>query len=180
MQALGGKNNTSYLRFETKQDIAIEALLYSIYQQYTAGIPYSAQMTNSLMGAFFLYLLQNYEQTALVSKKSKFHWKPEFAEIFSYIQEHYQSITMEELSAVFSYSQRQIIRIIQNSTAKTFSQLLTQLRMEKAADMILAKDIPLEQIATEVGYSSLSSFYRVFVNYYGMTPGKWKQNKTET
>lgn len=176
-QALGGKNSTTYLRFETNQDMAIESLLYSIYQQYTADISYSAQMTNSLMGTFFLYLLQNYEHTALVSKKSKFHWKPEFAEIFAYIQEHYQSVTMEELSNVFNYSQRQIIRIIQNSTAKTFSQLLTQLRMEKAATMILAKDNPLEQIATEVGYSSLSSFYRVFVNYYSMTPGEWRQQQ---
>lgn len=177
-QALGGKNSTNYLRFETTQDMAIESILYSIFQQYIAGISYSEQMANSLMGTFFLYLLQNYEQTALVSKKSKFHWKPEFSEIFSYIQEHYQSVTLEELSVAFNYSQRQIIRIIQNSTAKTFSQLLTQLRMEKAASMVLAKEMPFEQIATEVGYSSLSSFYRVFLNYYGMTPGEWKQQHT--
>lgn len=176
-QALSGKNSTSYLRFETSQDVAIEALLFAIFQQYNNNASYSAQMTNSLMGTFFLYLLQNYEHTTLVSKKSKFHWKPEFAAIFSYIQEHYQTVTMEELSGVFNYSQRQIIRIIQNSTGKTFSQLLTQLRMEKAATVILSKDLPLEQIANEVGYSSLSSFYRVFVNYYGMTPGEWRQTK---
>ena len=86
---------------------------------------------------------------------------------------------MDELSVVFNYSQRQIIRIIQNSTGKTFSQLLTQLRMENAAALVLSKELPLEQIANEVGYSSLSSFYRVFVNYYGMTPGEWRQAKTD-
>lgn len=176
-QALGGKNSTAYLRFETGQDVAIEALLFAIFQQYNTNAAYSAQMTNSLMGTFFLYLLQNYEQTAHVSKKSKFHWKPEFAAIFSYIQEHYQTVTMEELSAVFNYSQRQIIRIIQNSTSKTFSQLLTQLRMDKAATLVSAGEIPLEQIASDIGYSSLSSFYRVFLNYYGMPPGQFKRQK---
>ena len=178
-QALSGKNSTSYLRFETNQDMAIEALLFAIFQQYNNNAPYSAQMTNSLMGTFFLYLLQNYEHTALVSKKSRFHWKPEFAAIFSYIQDHYRSVTMDELSVVFNYRQRQIIRIIQNSTGKTYTQLLTQLRMENAATMVLSKDLPLEQIASDVGYSSLSSFYRVFVNYYGMTPGEWRQNRTQ-
>lgn len=176
-QALGGENSTAYLRFETGQDLAIETLLYSIFRQYNTDAPYSSQLTNSLMGTFFLYLLQNYEQTAHVSKKSKFHWKPEFAAIFTYIQQHYQTITMEELSAVFNYSQRQIIRIIQNSTAKTFSQLLTQLRMEKAATLVSSGEIPLEQIASDIGYSSLSSFYRVFVSYYGMPPGEFKRQK---
>lgn len=176
-QALGGKNNTTYLRFETGSDSTIEMLLYSIFQQYCADNPYSAQMTNSLMGTFFLYLLQNYEQTALVSKNSKLHWKPEYASLLSYIHGHYQTVTLEDLSREFNYSRRQVIRIIQNSTAKTFSQLLTQLRMEKAAAMIAANVLTMENIATEVGYASLSSFYRVFGSYYGMTPGEWKHNK---
>lgn len=177
-QALDGQNSANYLSFETRQDPAVESLLYSVYQQYTADSPYSAQLTNSLMGTFFLYLLQNYEQTARISKKSNFHWKPEFSEIFAYIQAHYQSVTVEELSAVFNYSQRQIIRIIRSSTAKTFSQLLTQLRIEKAAEKVLSGNIPLEQIAGEVGYASLSSFYRVFVRYYGMPPGQWREQNS--
>lgn len=177
-QALDGKNSTNYLRFDTQQDMAIEALLYAIFQQYNAAAAYSTPMTNSLMGTFFLYLLQNYEQTARISAKSKFHWKPEFAEIFSFIQEHYRTVSIEELSNVFNYSQRQIIRIIRSSTDKTFSQLLTQLRMEKAATLVISENMTLEQISNEVGYSSLSSFYRVFVNYYGVTPGEWREKKT--
>lgn len=175
-QALDGKNSTNYLRFDTRQDVAIEALLHAIFQQYNAAAAYSSQMTNSLMSTFFLYLLQNYEQTARISAKSKLHWKTEFAEMFSYIQEHYRTVTIEELSAVFNYSQRQIIRIIRSSTSKTFSQLLTQLRMEKASRLVASGELPLEQIAADMGYSSLSSFYRVFVNYYSMTPGQFKHS----
>ena len=174
-QALGKQTSTTYLRFETGQDIAIESLLFSIYKQYNTNAPYSTQLTNSLMGTFFLYLLQNFEQTAHISRKSKFYWKPDFATLFTYIQDHYQTVTLEELSVAFNYSQRQIIRIIQNCTGKTLSQLLTQLRMEKASTMILTGNKPLEQIASDLGYASLSSFYRVFTSYYGITPGKYRQ-----
>lgn len=174
-QALGRKSKTAYLRFETGCDTIIEFLLYSIFQEYDADNTYSSQMTNSLMSTFFVCLLQHYEQTATVSKNSKFYWKPEFASIFSYIQEHYQTVTVAELSHIFHYSQRQIIRIIRNSTAKTFSQLLTQLRMERAAALLSSKDAAIEEIAEQAGYSSLSSFYRVFGNYYGMTPKEYRK-----
>lgn len=176
LHALERKSETDYLRFETSCNVTIELLLYAIFQEYAANDAYSIQMTNSLMNTFFAYLLQNYEQTATVSKNSKIAWKPEFARMFSYIQEHYQSVTLQELSQVFHYSQRQIIRIIQNSTAKTFSQLLTQLRMEKAAALLFAKNVTTEQVAEEVGYASLSSFYRVFSGYYGMPPGQWREH----
>lgn len=176
-QALGGQNNTAYLRFETGHDQALETILYSIFHEYASDRLYSSQMTNSLMSIFFLHLLQNYEQTAQVSKQSSFHWKPEFAAMFSYIQEHYQTVTLEELSDVFNYSQRQIIRIIQSSTNKTFTQLLTQLRMERVPGMLVAKEVSMEQIAAAVGYSSVGSFYRVFVNYYGITPGEWRKKR---
>lgn len=175
LHALERKSETAYLRFETGRDSTIETLLYAIFQEYVTNNTYSVQMTNSLMNTFFVYLLQNYEQTATVSKNSKSHWKPEFATMFSYIQEHYRSVTLEELSQVFHYSQRQIIRIIRNSTAKTFSQLLTQLRMEKAASLLSTQNASVEKVAEEVGYSSLGSFYRVFVGYYGMPPGQWQK-----
>lgn len=176
-QALSRKSKTAYLRFETDCDTTIEFLLYSIFQEYHANNTYSSQIMNSLMSTFFGYLLQHYEQTAAVSKNSNFYWKPEFAAIFSYIQEHYQTVTAAELSQVFHYSQRQMSRIIQNSTAKTFSQLLTQLRMEKAATLLSAKDAVVEEVAEQVGYSSLGSFYRVFKSYYGITPGQWQEEK---
>ena len=174
-QALGRQYSTAYLRFATGCNQGIEALLHTIFLQYTSNSTYSAQMVNSLMSTFFLYLLQNFEQTASVSKKSSFYWKPEFSSILSYIQTHYQTVTLEELSRIFSYSQRQIIRIIRSCTSKTFTQLVTQLRMEKAA-VLLHTDIPIETIALEIGYTSLSGFYQAFLNHFHTTPGQWRQS----
>lgn len=179
-QALAGEIHTDYLRFDVRSDEAIERLLYAVYREYLSDTTYSAQMTNSLLGTFFFYLLQHYEQTAQVSQKNRFCWKPEFAAIFGYIQTHYQTVSLSVLASQFGYSQRQMIRVIQDCTGKTFTQLVTQLRMEKAASMLAAKENSTEQIAAEVGYSSLNSFYRVFVSYYGVTPGEWHQRRNKS
>lgn len=172
-RSLSGESSTPYLRFETGQDLRMESLLYAIYLEYNRNRKYSAQLLNSLMSSFFLYLLQEYEETAQISRRSSFRWKPEFAEILGDIQENYRSVTLEELSERYGYSRRQLIRIIQSSTGSNFTELQTRLRMEKAARMLSARTASVEDIALEVGFTDRSSFYRAFGKYFGCTPKEY-------
>ncbi len=169
-QALSGHNSISYLKFNIDQDPEIERILCALYNEYRKQGIYRAKILNTLMSLFFLRLLTDYEGTAQLSRKSDFLWKPEYLSMFQYIQNHFASITLEELAKKYNYSDRQVIRIIQNCTGMTLTQLLTKLRMERAADLITAQAIPFTRIATEVGYSTLSSFYRAFSQYYQCTP----------
>ena len=125
------------------------------------------------MSSFFLCLLQEYEDTAQISRRSDFAWKPEYAEILSYLQDHFRSVTLEELSDRFGYSRRQIIRIIQASTGSSFTALQTQLRMEKAARLLTAGTASVDDIALEVGFTDRSSFYRAFSKYFACTPREY-------
>ena len=174
-KALSGGDNSNYLRFSTGLNENLEHLLLSIYNATSEKDPYSVRMRNPLMSTFFLQLLKEYEHVAQISSHSALHWKPEFAEMLIFIQTNYRTVTLEDVSRKFGYSQRQIIRIIRSSTDKTFTQLLTQLRMEKAA-VLLKTDMPIETIASEIGYTSLSGFYQAFLNHYHTTPGQWRQS----
>lgn len=176
-KALSGSNISNYLLFKTGLNKRLEHLLISIYTASTEKDPYSIRMRNPLTSTFFLQLLKDHEQIAQISPHSSLHWKPGFAEILIYIQTNYRTVTLEEVSRKFGYSQRQIIRIIRSSTDKTFTQLLTQLRMEKAAALLNSK-LSIEKLAAEIGYTSLSGFYQSFLNYYGVTPGQWRNNVT--
>lgn len=175
-KALSGNKDGSYLLFQTGLDDDLEQLLISIYNASIEKNPYSSRMRNPLTSTFFLQLLRNYEHIAQISSHSPLHWKPEFAEMLIYIQTNYRTVTLEKVSQKFGYSQRQIIRIIRSSTDKTFTELLTHLRMEKAAVLLKQNSLSVEQIAQEIGYSSVSGFYHTFTGYYGMSPGQWQQN----
>lgn len=172
-QALSGESKTSYLRFETRQDLRLESLLFSIFREYNHSRKYSAQLLNALMSSFFLFLLQEYEDTAQISRHSDFRWKPEYAEILSYLQERFSSVTLEDLSERFGYSRRQLIRIIQASTGSSFTALQTQLRMEKAARMLSSRTASVDDIALDVGFTDRSCFYRAFSKYFGCTPKEY-------
>ena len=173
-RALSNQSASPYLLFETGQDPMLEGLLYEIFSQYNRDDSYSSQLLNPLMSSFFLFLLQRYEHTARISPHSDIRWKQEFSEILRHIQTHYATVTLEELSKKFSYSRRQLIRIIESCTGQTFSRLLTKLRMERAARMLLTGAASMEQISAEVGYANVSGFYRAFTRCYGCTPGAYR------
>lgn len=178
-KALSRSAESNYLLFQTGLDSELEHLLLSIYNSSTEKDPYSIRMRNPLASTFFLYLLRQYEHIAQVSSHSTLSWKPEFSEMLIYIQTNYRTVTLEKVSQKFGYSPRQIMRIIKNSTDKTFTALLTQLRMEKAVALIKQNKLSIEQIAQEVGYASLSGFYYSFRNYYGISPGQWLEDQRD-
>ena len=172
-RALTGEQSATYLLFETGNDTSLESLLYTIYKEYNRNGIYSTQIVNSLMSTFFLFLLQGYENTARISRYHSFHWDNQFANILRFLEAHYETLTVDELAAQFGYSKRQIIRIIHAVTGKNFSQLQTELRMQKAARMLSSRTASIENISAETGFANLSSFYRAFKKYYNCTPKEY-------
>ena len=86
------------------------------------------------------------------------------------MQMHYQTVTLSKLALAFNYSERQIIRIFKKNTGKGFSELLTEIRMNKAIQLLKNKDIPINGIASMLGYSSTYYFNKsISGNIYILT-----------
>lgn len=55
----------------------------------------------------------------------------------------------------------------------SFNQLMHDIRMKKAAKMILNTDCNVSRVASAIGISSTSYFIRQFKKFYGITPKKY-------
>lgn len=174
-RALDGGRSTAYVQFETGADRDVRRLMLDIYREYQTGEIYSAQMLNALMSAFFIMMLRRYEGTARMPRTEDFFWKHEFSAIFTFIQSNYTHTSLSEIAERFHYSERQISRIVQDNTGKNYAQLIKRLRMEKAATLLREQKLSVQDISAMVGYSTLSSFYRTFAQYYGCTPGAYSE-----
>lgn len=69
---------------------------------------------------------------------------------------------------------------LKESTGKTFSEFLREMRLEEAARLLRETDMPIDQIAYEVGLRSTSGFYRNFLLSYGTTPNQYRKNNRKT
>jgi AraC family transcriptional regulator len=52
---------------------------------------------------------------------------------------------------------------------------LTRIRMEKACELLEKTDLPVTEIAFEVGYASNQAFARVFLKERNMTPTAYRR-----
>ena len=88
----------------------------------------------------------------------------------AYIEDHYASrITVDALARKFYVSSSTISHLFKQKMGLSIYHYVTQRRLISAKNLI-SKGIPLEQVATQVGFSDYSSFYRAFKQEYGISP----------
>jgi AraC family transcriptional regulator, regulatory protein of adaptative response / methylphosphotriester-DNA alkyltransferase methyltransferase len=68
-------------------------------------------------------------------------------------------------------SRRQLQRVFAEIGGTTFSDYLTRVRLERAAELLRVDPRPLPQIARAVGFRSASAFSVAFRRHHGATPG---------
>ncbi|MEG0049991.1 MAG: AraC family transcriptional regulator [Clostridia bacterium] len=91
--------------------------------------------------------------------------------ILSYLQEHAQeAMDVETAAAHFGYSAGRFSHIFNQSIGCSFTRYVSSMRCRMAQRMLEAEDLPLTEVASACGFSSLRTFHRVYKAYVGHTP----------
>jgi len=97
-------------------------------------------------------------------------------EILNYIQSNYKTVTLEKLSETFFLSKPYLSKYIKESTNTTFGDIVKQIRMDKAKNLLKGSGMIVENIAEQVGYENVEHFTRLFKKAYGITPVEFRNN----
>ena len=67
-------------------------------------------------------------------------------------------------------------RTVNECCGKSFTQVVNDYRIREAIALLsdLERNLPLKQVASMAGFSSLSTFYSLFQNFTGMTPARYR------
>lgn len=90
-----------------------------------------------------------------------------------------EKITLQIIADQFSVSVSTVTQLFQKKAKTTFHQFLTDLRMQKACNLIL-EGLPLESIGREIGYRDHSTFYRAFRQTFGISPREYRKAAAKT
>ena len=92
--------------------------------------------------------------------------------IYTHIETH---IDIQELSDTLRVSKFHMHRIFKEAFGKNIYESIKSIRLQKAASLLLTnKYSTISDVANECGYSSQSSFIKVFKDRFGMTPKAWR------
>ena len=87
-----------------------------------------------------------------------------------------EDISLDELAAEVHLSPYHFARMFKQSLGVPPRVYLTQLRMEKACALLELTDLPITEIAFEVGYSSNQVLARVFLKHRRMSPSAYRRS----
>ncbi|MFL6673140.1 MAG: AraC family transcriptional regulator [Massilia sp.] len=82
---------------------------------------------------------------------------------------------LSDLADLCSMSRATFMRHFQDKLGRSAVELLTDIRMNLAANELKKPAMTTEAVAESVGYQSVSAFRRVFADRMGMTPGQWRR-----
>ena len=99
-------------------------------------------------------------------------------QMVSYLKSNYSSVdfSLQTMAEAFEMSPPNLSTYFKKKTGKTILNYLTELRIEKAKELLSGSNMSLHDIALEVGYYSFTSFMRRFKQYAGITPGEYRKN----
>lgn len=86
-----------------------------------------------------------------------------------------EDISLDELAAEARLSPFHFARMFKQSVSVPPRVYLTQLRIEKACELLEQTDLPVTEIAQEVGYSSNQVLARVFIKHRRMSPTDYRR-----
>ena len=86
-----------------------------------------------------------------------------------------QDVSLDELAAEAQLSPFHFARMFKQSLGVPPRVYLTRLRLEKACALLEQTDLPITQIALEVGYSSNQVLARVFLKHMRLSPSDYRR-----
>lgn len=91
--------------------------------------------------------------------------------ILIYLEEHCtEPLSVTQAAAHFGYSAGRFSHLFNERVGCPFIRYVNNLRCIRARRMLLQENIPLIDVATACGFSSIRTFHRVYKDYTGETP----------
>ena len=157
----------------------IKSLLTRMRNEYFRKNEYAELTIYALLINLFVKFGYNHIQTQdlfpnVRSYKQKEYVK-KFNDLLDYIDKHYaEELNLEEIADSSGFSKYHFSRLFKQYTGFTFCDYLCYRRI-KAAELLLSRqDLSITEVALQSGFSSISTFNRIFKQQKKCTPSEYR------
>ena len=122
--------------------------------------------------------LRRYVNTAIktIPNTDPAIWNPVSA-VIALVNENYgdSNMTLEYIAESFYISKSHLSRLFKQLTGESFSDHLRKVRLSGACSLLTDTDMTVEDIMKQCGMRDITTFYKSFSEYIGMTPNQYRK-----
>jgi AraC-like DNA-binding protein len=97
--------------------------------------------------------------------------------VMRYVREHLgEEMSLNEAAAAAMLSPNYLAHLLKKQTDRTFTELVTERRLERAKELLLTSSVRIGDVALQCGFSDADYFSRRFRQQVGVTPRQFRQD----
>lgn len=173
---LHNKNDSPFAVFKSAQDESIRKVILNIMILQYENKKLQKSIINSLAEFLILHIFCNYSDTMTI-----YHYKTKViqlaSDVYTFIYENFRDITLSSIAEKFSYSSKHISRVLAQVFGKNYQELVTEIRLDKARELLVNTDMGIEEICYQVGYSNSRHLRYLFKAKFGVSPRDVRQGE---
>lgn len=164
-------NEKQFITFSTQNDAELRLLFQLMLCDYWND-EQNGETIDAYMTIIFSKLLKIFKN----SDFSKYNVDKSILtlEILQYLEKNYKNTTLKEAAEHFNFNPTYFGNYIKKNTGKTFKELIIRKKLTTACYYLVNTDLPIYEIASEIGYENLGFFYKKFNEIYGMNPQEFR------
>lgn len=86
-----------------------------------------------------------------------------------------KNLTVEDVASRLGTNRSYLSKAVNTYAGVSFNSWLNSMRIKESIELLSKTEIPIKQVADEVGYSNLTTFYNNFIKETGVPPSKYRQ-----
>lgn len=99
-------------------------------------------------------------------------------EIIHFICTHYrQPITCADIARAVGYHESYVSRVVRKMMKISICEYIHTLRVEDAKELLMQTTLPVTDISAELGFGSIRTFNRVFLEKTGISPREYRKSR---
>ena len=157
-------------------------LLLDITDEYFSKNEYAELTIYSLLLSFFVKFINNRIQDEElfpnVRQSRQKEYIKKFNDLLDFINLHYsEELNLESMAARMGFSKFHFSRLFKQYTNLTFNDYLNFRRLKAAEELLANPALSIIEVSMRSGYSSISTFNRLFRQMKNCTPSEYRSKK---
>lgn len=175
-QALfGAQHGMDYLIFDIEDSARARDYYMTAAETFLAKPNCHQEIESSLIFLIFCELMKIWENQHIPERPLKTELSA--YEIINYISANYKTVTLSSISEHFHFHPDHMRKTIKSLMNKNFLDIVQDVRLTSACQLLRETDMPVSEIVVEIGYQNVSHFYTLFKKRYQCSPADYRAAK---
>lgn len=158
---------------DLREELGVESCYPSLPERQFSGI----YVVSKLVEMIVLHLRAAGESEKVAAQEADEAEPDNCGQIFRYCYAHLgEHLTLEKLSASLYMSESSISKYITSATGQSFSQILSEMRLAKAGELLTHTEMTLEQVAQLCGFTDAPHVSKAFAARMGHTAKEYRKS----